>query len=417
MATYSFVTKDNARSIVTALREELANQNVFSTISVGNTDVAADGTADSVSFVAGTNVTITADASNDTITFAATDTTYNAATADTYVEGTKTADGTAGLMTGADKYKLDGIAAGAEVNQNAFSSIVIGATTIEADGKTDSFTITAGTNVTITADAANDSITITAADTTYTLEQDSTDGHKITFTPSVGQATEITIPDNDTTYNAVVASDGGAGGTDGLMIAADKEKLDGVATGAQVNVLEGVKVNGTALTATNKAVDITVTTGDTATGNIKVNGVNVTPYGLGTAAAATVETTGISSNTTTLATTAQVKDYVDTTVTSAYKAAGSLAGNAVASSLLIAANEGNVYNLSSALTLDGTSAALFVDGTSGDVITAGTNIAVVSAGSGTYKFDKMAGFVDLSSYTQTTDFGGLSEDDIAYILA
>lgn len=36
--------------------------------------------------------------------------------------------------------------------------------------------------------------------TTYTLTQDATDGHKITLTPSSGNATTITIPDKDTTY-------------------------------------------------------------------------------------------------------------------------------------------------------------------------------------------------------------------------
>lgn len=36
--------------------------------------------------------------------------------------------------------------------------------------------------------------------TTYTLTQDASDGHKITLTPSTGSATTITIPDNNTTY-------------------------------------------------------------------------------------------------------------------------------------------------------------------------------------------------------------------------
>lgn len=44
---------------------------------------------------------------------------------------------------------------------------------------------------------------------------------------------------------------------------ADKTKLAGIAPGAQVNVLEGVKVNGVALTPTDKIVDVTVPT-DTA---------------------------------------------------------------------------------------------------------------------------------------------------------
>ena len=38
-------------------------------------------------------------------------------------------------------------------------------------------------------------------DTTYTLSQDATDGHKLVFTPSNGNPVNITIPDNDTTYN------------------------------------------------------------------------------------------------------------------------------------------------------------------------------------------------------------------------
>ena len=409
MADVRFVTKENMATIVAALKEALSNQDAFGKVVVGNVDIDADEVVDQIEFVAGTNITITGDAANGTVTIAAVDTTYS----DVVADATGTAD--SGLMTSADKYKLNGIAAGAEVNQNAFSSITIGATTVAADAKTDSFEIAAGSNVTITA--SGDTITIAAADTTYTLEQDSTDGHILTFTPSTGSPVEITIPDNDTTYDAVEASVSGVGGTDGLMIAADKEKLDGVAAGAQVNVLEGVKVNGTALTATNKVVDVTVVTGDAGVGTFKVNGTNVTPYGLGTAAAATVETTGISSNTDTLATTAQVKAFVDATVTSAYKAAGSIAPAGVASSLLVAANEGNVYNLSGALTLDATSAALFVDGAAGDVITAGTNIAVVDAGSGTYKFDKMAGFVDLSDYVKFTDLGGLTEAEIEEILA
>ena len=39
-----------------------------------------------------------------------------------------------------------------------------------------------------------------------------------------------------------------------------KNKLDGIAEGAQVNTLEGVKVNGTTLVATNKIVDVKVPT-------------------------------------------------------------------------------------------------------------------------------------------------------------
>lgn len=56
----------------------------------------------------------------------------------------------------------------AEKNQNAFSNVVVGSTTIAADTATDSLTLVAGGNVTITPDATNDKITIAATDTVYT---------------------------------------------------------------------------------------------------------------------------------------------------------------------------------------------------------------------------------------------------------
>lgn len=61
------------------------------------------------------------------------------------------------------------------------------------------------------------------------------------------------VPEN-TTYADATTS------THGLMSAADKTKLNGVATGAQVNKIESVKVNGTALTIdSSKAVNVDLT--------------------------------------------------------------------------------------------------------------------------------------------------------------
>lgn len=60
----------------------------------------------------------------------------------------------------------------------------------------------------------------------------------------------VTISAKDTTYSVATQS------ANGLMSSADKKKLDGIASGAQVNVIETVKVNGTALTPSSKAVNI-----------------------------------------------------------------------------------------------------------------------------------------------------------------
>ena len=66
----------------------------------------------------------------------------------------------AGFMTTTQVTKLNGIATGAEVNQNAFSNVTVGSSTIQADGKTDTLTLVAGTGITLTADTTNDKVTI-----------------------------------------------------------------------------------------------------------------------------------------------------------------------------------------------------------------------------------------------------------------
>lgn len=66
--------------------------------------------------------------------------------------------------------------------------------------------------------------------------------------------TALGIPAQDTTYADATTS------THGLMTAADKAKLNGVATGAQANKIESVKVNGAALTIdSSKAVNVDLT--------------------------------------------------------------------------------------------------------------------------------------------------------------
>lgn len=106
--------------------------------------------------------TVNTDASGN-IVIGSTNTTYDVAT-----------QSANGLMSKADKTKLDGIATGAEVNQNAFSNIAVGDVTVAADSKTDTLTLVAGSNVTITPDATNDKITIASSyvDTTYSAGTD-----------------------------------------------------------------------------------------------------------------------------------------------------------------------------------------------------------------------------------------------------
>ena len=145
----------------------------------------------------------------------------------TYSLATATKDG---LMAKADKSKLDGVAAGAEVNQNAFSKIVVGSTTIIADTEIDTLTLVAGTNITLTPDATNDKVTITAKDTTYTNMAGATASAagKAGLAPAPaagaqgkylrGDGTWQTPP--NTTYAVATQL------ANGLMSAADKKSVD-----------------------------------------------------------------------------------------------------------------------------------------------------------------------------------------------
>ena len=96
---------------------------------------------------------------------------------------TGTTGATNGLMTAADKKKLNGIASGAEVNQNAFSNVKVGSTTVAADTKTDTLEIVAGGATTITADSTNDKITISSTDKSVTAAANH-------YTPSTDSSAE-----------------------------------------------------------------------------------------------------------------------------------------------------------------------------------------------------------------------------------
>lgn len=76
------------------------------------------------------------------------------------------------------------------------------------------------------------------------------------------KAVDITVPTktSDLTNDSNFAVDASYVHTDNNYTTAEKNKLNGVASGAQVNKIESIKVNGTAQTITSKAVDITVPT-------------------------------------------------------------------------------------------------------------------------------------------------------------
>jgi len=260
---YTTTEKDKLSGIVAGAE---VNQNAFSTVKVGTTSLAADSKTDTLTITAGDNVTLTPTANTDSFTIAATDTTYSvvsagtsttagglmsqadktklngiatgaevnvqsdwnvtSSTSDAYIKNKPTIPTKVSQLsndsnfvsdssyvhtdnnyTTAEKNKLSGIASGAEVNQNAFATVKVGSTSLIADAKSDTLTITAGDNITLTPTASSDTFSIAATDTTY--------------------------------------SDVIAGGASGLMTGSDKTKLNGIAEGAEVNVQSDWSVTST----------------------------------------------------------------------------------------------------------------------------------------------------------------------------
>lgn len=208
--------------------------------------------------------------------------------------------------TTTEKNKLAGITAGAEPNQNAFSTVSVAGTSLAADSKTDTLTITAGDNVTLTPTASNDSFTIAATDTTY--------------------------------------SDVVAGGASGLMTGSDKTKLNGIATGATANAATATtpKMDGTAAVGTETAY----AKGDHVHPTDTSRAPLASPTFTGTPKAPTA-TAG--TNTTQIATTA----FVGTAVTNAisgiqgisYEVVASLPATGEAGVIYLVSNSGSAPNI------------------------------------------------------------------------
>lgn len=138
---------------------------------------------------------------------------------------------TSGLMSGTDKGKLDGIATGATKTAKSGSngSVLINGTQVVV--------------YTHPSHQAQDS-------GLYKITVDGS-GHVTAVSAVTKQdITELGIPSQDTTYTTATSSKAG------LMSTGDKQKLDGMAAGAQPNILESVSINGTQLPISSKGVNI-----------------------------------------------------------------------------------------------------------------------------------------------------------------
>ena len=182
----------------------------------------------------------------------------------TYIDTTYGAASTskAGLMSSADKTKLDNLGAtGASKGANLVKYDGTAATTTGSVAeaiKNLQGAVGGGDLVKSVDDATQESVTL--RDVNIVLN------HKRTGNYTKADGTTGTYQYYDTRYDNAVAESNSGGtttpGQAGLMSGADKTKLDGIATGAQVNVIEHVRLAGESsdLTVTNKRVTIPTAT-------------------------------------------------------------------------------------------------------------------------------------------------------------
>jgi plastocyanin len=212
------------------------SSNSFSTISVaGQSDILADSATDTLTLVAGTNVTITTNANTDAITISA---------------------------------------SGGGSSSNSFSTIsVAGQSNILADSATDTLTLVAGANVTITTNSTTDTITVSSASSLDGLTD-------VTITtPSTGQVLKY---NGSAWINDADATTGGAGaGTVTSVSVASANGFTGtVATASSTpaitiatSITGLLKGNGTAISAATAGTDYQAPIG-TISGIVKGNGAN-----------------------------------------------------------------------------------------------------------------------------------------------
>lgn len=250
----------------------------------------------------------------------------------------------AGLMSAADKTKLDGIAAGAtkitvdsELSSGSTNPVMNGAITVALSGKADK------TDLDLKLDKAGGTIT-----GNLTVNGD--------FEPVKGLTTSGGINAQSVSTPVLALHDNGVAGAN-----------------ASINV------------SSVGAVEVTVPDGDKrAKARLKI-GTPTEDDDATTKAYVEGKVSG-------LQTADQVQAAISSAITGVYTPKGSIAFKSLPTAA--AGNKGWVYNVSDAFT----TTAAFVEG-AGHSYGAGTNVVCVDAGSGSYKWDVLAGTIDLTELT------------------
>lgn len=182
------------------------------------------------------------------------------------------------------------------VNQNAFSNVKVGSTTVAADSTTDTIELIAGSNIALTPDSANDQITIEATDTTYESKTAASGGVAVSLVTTGEKYTWNNKADTDTKNTA-----GSNASTSKLFLIGAISQADSIKTYSRSTAYIGT--DGHLYSNSKQVVNLSDTQALT---NKTYNG-----YTLAAACAKGVDTSISSASSTNLPTTAAVTAYTD----------------------------------------------------------------------------------------------------------
>jgi hypothetical protein len=375
----------------------------FKTIAVaGQPDIVADNATDTLTIVAGTNVTITTNATTDTITINSADQFVGTVTSVDLTAGTGiTVSG--GPITTSGSITVNNSDRGS--SQNIFKNFAVaGQPTIIADDNDDTLTVVAGSGVTITTNSTTDTLTISATGTGGTVTSVATTapitGGTITTTGTIGITQSGAAADgylSSTDWNTFNSKEPAL--TKGNLTEATSSVLTitggtgaVIGSGTTIQVSQATTTTSGFLSSTdwntfnNKQGTITLTTtGSTGAATFISNTLNIPNYAdqfVGTVtsvAALTIGTTGTDlSSTVANSTTTPVITLNVPTASAANRGALSSADWTTFNSKEPALTKGNLT--------EATSAVLTITGGTGAVIGTGTSIQVLQSGVSTSGF-------------------------------
>ena len=183
-----------------------ANQNVYTTVAVsGQTNLVANSVSETLTFAAGSNITLTTTPGTDTVTIAAAGgssiTVQEEGSSLSTAASTLNFVGAGVTATGSGSTKTITIPGTGTVSE-AFKTIAVsGQSNVVADTATDTLTLVAGSNMTLTTNAAGDSITFASSGSSG--NQQSGVWSEYVYTATSGQTTFSGNDDNSQSLSYV----------------------------------------------------------------------------------------------------------------------------------------------------------------------------------------------------------------------